>query len=800
MRRLNGIAPNGVAVALVLALSLSFPTVASAAGDGDEVLLLDLCLNDRCSGVAVVAVRGEQVLIDREALLAAGLDPTGLPAERIGSRDLVDPVRLGAGITAAVDRGQLRVDLRQAIGDMSRQHVDLRQRPAIESTAQPWSAFLNYAASVGNRSRSGDSGRDDSPGLESLFVDGAVGRGPAVLRSSGDWRDGYGWRRGLTRLEIDQPSHLRRWTAGDQYALARDALGGGAQLGGIGVERAFDQDPYLVTFPQPFHAGVLQAPGTVEVYANGALIARRELNAGPFTLDNLGVPPGRSDLRIIVRDPFGNRSELASARFYGTTTLLAPGLSDYAVRLGRVRLNDASGAPHYDGGTAFQAWYRRGVGPSLTLGGRIEGEEGLRNAGIDLAFKLPLGEIGAGIAASDDRDAGRGRAGSLTYGYAGPLFGFGFGARRFDRAYRRLGDADATWLMGGRLREDDFAGVSLAPFERLSLQFNYARQRREDWPRERTAGVSATWRLSARSQLLLSVQRQEGGWLAAPDTSGVLSFTHAFDRGSVGANLRHDAGGTGYGVDARRSRQQDVDWGYDLNLQHAQAYDSGSAQLEYQGRHGRYALQAERFGDTSGVGLLVSGALVGIGGRVYATPPLETGFALVRVPGLGGVPILRENIEAGRTDRDGNLLVRGLVPYAANRVALDGARVPMQYDIVTGQREVTVPRNAGAIVDLDVRALRAVTGHVRLPAAASPPATFGVLRLRRGDRVIEAPLGGSGRYYFEDLEPGRYQAEVERDGAAVASCVLEVPESRAAGITRLDDLDCGPAGTGGRQP
>lgn len=775
---------------LAIGLALALPQAAMAQKPGDEILLLDLCVNQRCSGVAMVAVREEKVLIDREALLAAGLDPTGLAVERTGGHDLVDAQKLAPGVAVSVDRAQLRVDISQSAEHMAAQRIDLRSRPSIDPAALPWSAFVNYAVSVGDGGGFGDPDEDKSPGLESVFLDAAVGRGHAAFRSTGFWSDGRGWQRGLSRFEIDDIRHLRRWTIGDQFALARDPLGGGAQLGGVGVGRAFDQDPYLVTFPQPFYTGVMQVPGTVEVYANGALIARRELNAGPFSLDNLGVPPGRSDLRVVVRDPFGNRSQLASTSFYGTSTLLAPGLSDYAMRIGRVRSDNGFGDAGYDDEIALQAWYRRGLNSRLTVGGRIEGDDGLRNAGADLAFKLPFGEVGLTVAASDDRDAGRGRAGAFTYSFSGRTLGFGFGTRRFDREYRRLGDADSDLLFGGRLREDDFAGVSLAPFERLSLQLNYSRQRREDWDAERSVGLAATWRWSSRAQMLLTVQQRRGGFSGDTDTSGVLSFSYAFDRSSAGVSARHDASGTGYGVDARRSRQQDVDWGYDVNLQRYPDYDSGSAQLEYQGRYGRYALQAERFGDDSSGRFLASGALVAIGGKAYATPPLESGFALVRVPGLAGVPILRENVEAGRTDRNGDLLVRNLVPYSANKVALDGASVPVQYDIRAGSREVAVPRNTGAIVALDVHALRAVTGYVRLRDDGVRPTSFGLLRLRRDDAVVEAPIGGTGRYYFEDLAPGRYQAEVEREGAILARCALEVPEQRAAGIARLGDLVC----------
>ena len=766
---------------LALAFALAYSATA-AARPGDEILLLDLCLNARCSGVAAVVVRGEQVLIDREALLAAGLDPTGLPAERVGERDLVDPKGLNAGIAVSVDRAQLRVDLSQRAEDRPVQRVDLRTRPQAERGRMPWSAFVNYAVAVG-------SGRgEQDAGLESVFVDGAVGRGHAALRSTGFWSDAEGWQRGLTRFEYDDVARLRRWTVGDQFALARDPLGGGALLGGVGVARAFDQDPYLVTFPQPFYSGVLEAPGTVEVYANGALVARRELGAGPFAFESLGLSPGRSDVRVVVRDPFGNRSELAGASYYGSSHLLAAGLSDYAVRLGRLRESSGFGGDGYDDDTALQAWYRRGLTPRLTLGARVEGDRNLRNLGADLALLLPVGEIGLAVAGSEHDADGSGRAASFTYSYAARRFGFGFGARRFDAGYRRLGD---TLAFLAPLREDDFATVSFSPNDRLALQLNYGRQRREGQGAERNTGVAATWRLSGRAQLLLSVQRFRSDARDHDDTTALLSFSYAFDRSSIGASARRSDDGSGYGIHARRSRPQDVGWGYDLSLERFEGLDSGFGQVEYQGRHGRYALQAERFGSDSSARLIASGALVAIGGRAFATPPLESGFALVRVPGLVDAPILRENLPVGRTDARGDLLVREMVPFYANKLEIDASDVPVHYDIRDGSRQVAVPRNTGAVVALEADALHAVTGHVRVRGAqGARAAEYGLLRLRRGNVGIETPLGASGRYYLQDLAPGAYEAEVEGDGTVRARCRLQVPQPRAPGVADLGDLVC----------
>ncbi len=764
-----------------------------APAEAGEPLLLDLCVNRSCVGVAAVIVRDGQTLIDREALAAAGLDVTGLPAERIGEREFVAVAAINRGIEAVIDREALRLDLRVAAEHLPIQRVDLRQRSAADRVLQPWSAFVNYAVNAGELS-------DD----RSVFLDGAVGRGHAAFRSTALWTATQGWQRGLSRFEFDQPRHLRRWTVGDQFAIARDPLGGGALVGGVGVERAFEQDPYLVTFPQPFYSGVLESPGTVEVYANGVLIGRREASAGPFTLEGLGVPPGRSDVQVVVRDPFGNRNVLSTARYYGSSVLLAPGLSDYAVRVGRVREGGFGGG--YADETALQAWYRRGLSDRLTLGGRVEADDRFVNLGADVGLRTFFGEFGLALAASDDDAAGRGDAWSMSYSYGGRRASIALGARRFDAAYRNLGEAD-LFGFGGRLRADDYANLSWSPGERLSLQLNAGRQRRQTLPTERSAGVSAIWRLSTRMQLLCSLQRREvaawpaNGEPASDDTSALVSLNVSFDRDSFSLSARRDDSGSGVGVDARRSRPVDVGWGYDLSLQRFDGFDTGFGQIEYQGRHGRYAAQVERFGDDTRGRLLASGALVGIGGRLYATPPLETGFALVRVPdvngqALPGIPILRENLEVGRTDARGDLLMRELIPFYPNKIALDPSAVPLNYQVLTPQREVAVPRNTGALVRLEVQGLRAATGFVHLrEGAATLPAEYGAMTVRGGGRTYESVLGGGGRFYFEDLPPGEYEIEVE-SGERLARCILVLPAQAEPGIADLGELACPVGGEG----
>jgi outer membrane usher protein len=757
--------PRHAVLAIALACAMTQPAFALP---GDETLLLDICINDRCVGVAPVIARGDDVLVDLAALQAAALDTTGVVPEQLGERSFVSLRQLNHGSTFKLDRTLLRLDLKLRADRLPRQRVAMTTRAQSEAGLQAWSAFVNYGASMS----------DEGDGV--LFLDAAAGRGFASLRSTGQWDSAFGWRRGLTRFEYDQPEAMRRWTAGDQYATAHDPLGGGRLLGGVGVERAFETDPYLVTFPRPYYSGVLESPGTVEVYANGALIGRRDLAAGPFTLEQLGIQPGRNDVRVIVRDPFGNRSELATQSYYGgSARLLARGLDEYAVRIGAPREGNGLGGD-YEGDVAYQAWYRGGLTDWLTLGGRVEGDDRVRNAGIDAALSTPAGEFAFALAGSDADRLGNGQAHAANYTLAMRTWSMGLGTRRASADYRNLSDPAALLL--GPLRVEEYASFSITPDTAWSLQFNAGRQQRDGIPALRSWSATGSLRLGSRTQMIVSAQRLDSDLFR--DTTLQLNLNIALNRDSIniGARQRHDGTTThhGYGFDASRSRPADTGFGYTVNAQRDDDLDSAYAHVEYQSTHARFAADASDHDGDTNASVFASGALVGIGGRVFATPPVESGFALVRVPGLAGVPILRENQVVGRTDANGDLLVRDLLPFQANRVGLDQVAVPVGHALETPERMVRVARNTGSLITLDTPSIHATTGRFRYANAHAGD------EARVGETTM--PLGNDGLFYFEQLGAGTHEAIVSHAGGE-SRCTFTVAVG-GADVTDLGQIVC----------
>lgn len=759
--------------AAALALGLLLAGTTPAQTPAQDTLLLDLCVDGACDGIAVVVVRGSQVLIERAALQRVGVAVDGLQTQRIDGRDFISGDALDPGIQLHLDRALLRLDIQRPARALPPQNADFRMpRPQLRGS-RDWSAFLNYAASVGQQSAS-----------SSLFLEGAVTRGPWSFASDAQWWSDGGFHRGRTRLEFDQPGSLRRWTIGDQFAVSPDPLGGSALLGGVGVERAFDLDPFLITFPQPYLSGVLETPGTVEIYANGTLVGRQPLQAGPFSLQGLGLSPGQNDVRLVLRDPFGGLRELYTTSYYSASGLLAPGLSEYALRLGRTRPSPLE--DRYLDDPVLAGFWRRGLNARITLGGRVEATRSLTSIGAQAALRLPLGEVSAAVARSRG-DGLSGGAVALTYQYNNRLGSVALGLRSLDRGYRRLGDVFLPEFMR-QPRGDAFAAVSWSPRPRLSLQLNWARNRYYGANDQSRYGISGRYRVMDASQLLFSLTRSDDGMLR--DTIAQLSWSLSLDRDNLNVGARHDRAGMGYSLDLNRSRPADTGVGYELNLDRQSGGDLAFGRIEYQGTHGRYAVSAQSAAGSRDASLLVSGALVAIGGRVFATPPVDNSFALARVPGLAGVQIRRENLPMGVTDARGDVLVRGLLPYYPNRIGYDDADVPATWRTGVNQQDVAVPRHGGAVVSFDAAPLHAIAGSVRL---AQPGA--GTLRLRGAQREIETRIGNSGRFYFEDVPAGKYAVEIDLDDGAHASCALQVP-AIVAGVTQLGQIDCTHAETG----
>jgi len=749
---------------IALALLASSPLMAQ-----QDKMLLELCINGSCYGTAFVIVQNQHILVDEDALKRAHLPLQGAQEQSIGSKRFVDVSLYDRGSKIQLDAGAGRLSLTISAGAFANHTIDLNPHPQrLTPTAVP-SAYVNYAFNVGTQ-------RNDS----SAYFDAGFAYGHGLLRDNPSWNETQGFSRGLTRFEYDDTSHDLRWTIGDQYAYSSDNLGGTALIGGIGVSRAFDLDPYLITYPQPNISGLLQAPGTVDIYENGMLVAQRQVPAGPFNLATLGLSAGASNVRVVVQDPFGGTTVLQQS-FYGATQMLAAGLSDYAYQVGMERTSTLANG-YEDGRGVLLARENYGFTNDVTAGFRVEAENGLVNAGSSVSLRLPLGILTTGVAVSD-ADGTNGHGSSLTYQFNDRYFSFASGMQIYSSAYRRIGDEllPASFLM----RRVSYANITWTPVSRLNLQINAGNTVYSNGTQQRNIGLNSTLNLVGGMTLALSFNRQ----LNHPGTNDnqvTFNLVIPFGRNSIGVNAIHDAAyGNSYGFSAQRSVPSDSGWGYNVNVQNGIDGTTGLGQVDYQGQYGLVQLTGQRFGNQSDGSMLVSGSLVAIDDHVYAGRALQNGYALIETPGVPDIEITHENLPMGKTDASGNLLVTNLLPYQTNKVGIDQNSVPLDDQIDATDQIISVPRMGGTIVRFGIHALHAARGVLMLNGKATQ---YGTATLMSQGTPMKTLVGLDGSFYFSDLPTGDYTLQAETADGDI-SCHFTMPSSTHP-LTDLGKITC----------
>ena len=732
-------------------------------------MLLDFCVNGSCYGTAFVLVRDSHILVEEDALKRASVPLEGIAEERIGAKQFVDITTYAAKGSVELDDKTGRLSVNLPANAFAATSLNLNPRAAVLKPSAVPSLFVNYALNAGTQDSSA-----------SAYLDGGVAYGQWLLRDNPSWSQSLGFSRGLTRFEYDDSSHLRRLTIGDQYAFSSDGLGGSALLGGIGLVRAFDLDPYLITFPQPTISGLLQAPGTVDIYKNGVLVGQRQIAAGPFNLSGLGLGPGANNVTVVIHDPFGGTRTLQQS-FYGASQLLSQGLSDYAFQAGIERTSTQDNG--YDAGRGILLLRQNyGFTNALTAGYRLEAENGLINAGTSASLRLPIGYLSGGVATSRNRGE-QGQGSSLGYQYSNQRVSFGVGVQTYSSGYSRIGDDLLPASV--RPRRVSYANASWSPFSRFSLQASAGDIVYASGTRQRNVGLNGTVNLRGDISLLVGVNRQ----LNRPgdnDKQLTANLVIPLGNGSIGFNGTHDANsGNTYGFSAQRSVPTDTGWGYSVNAQQGSSGASDLAQLDYQGRDGLVQFTGQRFGGQSSGNILVSGSVIAMDDHIYAGRVLQNGYALIETPGVSDVEITRENQPVGKTDANGTLLVTNLLPYQANKVGIDQKSVPLQYQIDSTQQMMSVPRLGGTIVRFGVHTLHAARGTLTLHGK---PVQYGSATLVAGKTSLKTLIGLDGSFYFPNLPRGDYQLQAHT-GSGDLRCILRMPASSKP-MTNLGKLSC----------
>lgn len=639
-----------------------------------------------------------------------------------------------------------------------------RDRPAGLQRTHNSSFFLNYAAT----------GRASGPaayaGEMGLSLRGALLSGSVAA-------DGERLVRGPVRGTFDSESRLVRVELGDTVATS-GVLSDGMDIAGVSVARRFDIDPYYVSQVPLRLRGSASTPSTAEVYVNGQLVRRVPVAPGTFELTGVAAPIGAGQTQVIVRDAFG-REQLFQSSFYQPISVLQPGLHQFRYAVGVPRL-DSTRPWEYAREPVVTGEHRYGLASRATIGGRFEASRHFAAGGSGLALALPFGEIEVEAGASH-RDGRTGVSGLLGYRYQARGFSTGFVAVGADPDYATLASS-LFERRRNRLAAQAFAGTSLG---RVSLTASQTINRDWDGKRLERVDVVSSVRLTGRATLTLTAARNRFG---GPQYEGFGSLGIALGRNSV-ASITAAADSdrrVSPAVSLQRSMGRGPSYGYQVqwNRENRARFAVATAQHRY----GRVELRQDGFAEVGGSATL-SGAIVGIGRRVYATRPVTDAFALIRVPDAPGVRVYSSNQLIGRTNRRGDLVVPDVVSYYGNEVSIDPDDLPLTVNVPRDSALVAPSYRAGGLALFRVSAVSPVMGRLEIVTGGRTIVPAEADLFVAGQPDVQSPLGTDGAFFFDELMPGPAHLIGRYKGRSF-TCTVQVPAPSESLVRDLGVVRC----------
>ncbi|HEX7027402.1 MAG TPA: fimbria/pilus outer membrane usher protein [Gammaproteobacteria bacterium] len=558
----------------------------------------------------------------------------------------------------------------------------------------------------------------------------------------------------LLRLESyclwDWPQQLLSLAIGDGITRS-GTFGQPVRYGGIRFGSDFGLAPGLILQPTLMLSGSARVPSTLEIWVDQMLTLRTEIPPGPFEISEIPAQTGAGEIRAVIENALGTR-EILTEPFYSDPGLLAPGLKDWAVELGRTREDYLTGDNRYtDRFGVFNGRY--GLNSWLTLEAHAEAQTASHNMiGIGGSLRLwTLGVLELGNAASITENDLRGKANHIGFSRRGRYLNVGLRRATTDSRFVQLGYPTP----GGSPAETAQASIGLNAGRGISLSLGGFRRRQHDGNEEsfRTAALSV--QLGHMGSLLFSAFEPVEP-PAEPFYSVQLTIPFG-RRNTVSASAGGYRKVTNRQINLQRNLPAGPGIGYRLGTGEFNGKDFSQAEVALQGGAGLLTLAGERLDGASSSRARLTGSMVLSGNGLFLSRWREGGFAVVDVP-AANVRVYHDEQLVAVTGDDGKTLIPGLRPYQANRLRLSLEDLPLNTDINTAEITVTPGRRQAVWAAFDIKTRRYVSARLVLKNGKPVPAGAAV----RFGRPAEAAIAGHDGYIFLPAQPdNRLQLSVD---------------------------------------
>lgn len=621
----------------------------------------------------------------------------------------------------------------------------------------------------------------------------------------------------LVRLDTtfthDDAENMTSLELGDAIG-ASSIWGRPTRFAGVRFSRNFQTHPGYVTQPLPTIHGQAEMPSTVEVYLNGLLATRQQVQPGPFQIDDIPTFGSGGDVRLVVRDLLG-RESVSDLPFVTGATLLRRGLSDFSIEAGTQRENYGMRSFDY-AGNFFAATGRYGFTDNLTLEARTEASEDQYTSGVGGSVVVPWINYVLTSAIAESRSViGDGTQETLGF-QPGGLAPVGLNvflqvnSARFVQLGALAAQPPPRYTAATSLHVPFFLkiGITVSQVRNAARDAAYSSSVSVNNPYSPVSSLPVNTGYSVVNSL--AVNRSFGRYgsisLSAFETqrgernSGgllVYSLSIGGNRSVITtANVQRGADGatnTQFQSELDHLPTAEIGWGWDLRATQAGGAPSDTenngigAGLVYQGREYAATAQVDGNAHSAQYQMDIGGGIGFLGGRAFATRRIFDSFGIARVAGIPNVPVFVENQLAGYTDDHGRVVLPRLVEFADNKVSINADDLPFDAEL-SGSDSVTVApyHRSGVIIDLPVRRFRSAL--VSLVLADGKPVPAGAL-VSYAEGGADVYVADRGEVYLRGVTATNNLMHVTWAGARHCVARFDMPTS-ANLQPRIGPLQC----------
>ena len=658
--------------------------------------------------------------------------------------------------------------------------MELSERPRLNKVLP--SLFLNYDFNYSaSQSKTGPTTSDIGVVTElgassdwGVLTSTQVGRDLSRTSSTGV---AARWLRLETSFTRDIPDQNRTLRLGDTSTRA-GMHGRSVYFGGVQYATNYALTPGFLTRPLPIIRGVSFAPSTVDLYVNDVLRQTSRVPAGPFAIENSASLTGSGEARLVVRDLLG-REIVTVQPFFTAVELLAPGLSDWSVEAGRLRLDLGRKSGSY-GDPFVSGTVLRGLNDGLTVELRGVATRHHADAGVGVIASLPGDVLGKGaVAISRNQALENGRQLFLGLQRSWLRSTAQIQMEGSTRGFRNLGDGPGSLPV----RHQVAGNFSYSSENLGNFGFGFARIARYDALQITTISANYSIRVGRDSTLLFNLNKVLG---QASGTSVSASLLVPLeDRIQLNATIGNHGTAKDYFVSTTKSPEGEIGLGWRALAGVRQDAALAEGGVYYSGRHGRVFGDISASSDQTAVRAGATGGLLFANNRFFASPRLDGSFAIAEVAGFGNVGVgLGSNI-LSRTDAAGVALIPRLSPYQNNSIRLDAKELPINAELDSIEQIVVPGYRSGVMAVFPVRSGRGAL--LRIVFDDGQPAPAGAVVQIEEDKQ-EFYVARRGESFVTGLQSSN-RVSLSWDGQRCDFAVL-LPPAANDEIVRLGPLQC----------